>query len=77
MQEGSFCYARLRVAGIVDDKTTPFYAGPEYVCVPINKDGRDIEPVTVFYFTKEQLVDMGIVKREIAAIEAYKQVRHG
>ena len=75
MQEGSFCYLRLRVAGIVDDKSEPFYSGPKFVCVPIDAEGRDIQPMNVFYFDEAQLVEMGVVRNEIHAINAYKRNR--
>lgn len=75
MEEGSFCYARLRVAGIVNDKTEPFYSGPKFVCVPIDANGHDIQPTTVFYFDETQLVEMDIVRNEIYAIQAYKRNR--
>jgi hypothetical protein len=64
MNDGSFCYLRLKVVGELDDPREPFYDGPRKICAPMDKRGNIIEPVTLYYIKADQLVSTAQVKVE-------------
>ena len=70
MEKGTFACCRLRVEGIYDNKTEPFYSGPKVVAVVVDSDANVLEPMTVLYLEPKHVVSFDEMVKAVRKMDA-------